>query len=82
MIIKNVESQLENIIIPSPIFKVSKNLLQKFQTSEETTMEDIKNLNSFVKEGKKNLNKKPINLKDDYDEQEDQNNNDNKNNNN
>ena len=57
-----------------------KNLLQKFQTSEETTMEDIKNLNSFVKEGKKNLNKKPINLKDDYDEQEDQNNNDNQNN--
>ena len=27
MIIKNVESQLENIIIPSPIFKVSKNIL-------------------------------------------------------
>jgi len=54
-----------------------KNLLKKFQQSEETTIDDLKLLDGFVKEGKKNLNnKKPkeIELKEekatDYDEQE------------
>ena len=36
-----------------------KNLLNKFQQSEDTTFEDLKILDDFVKEGKKNLNKKP-----------------------
>ena len=61
-----------------------KNLLKKFQQSEETTMDDLKLLDGFVKEGKKNLNnKKPkeIELKEekanDVDEQENQNNNNN-----
>ena len=36
-----------------------KNLLNKFQQSEDTTFEDLKILDNFVKEGKKNLNKKP-----------------------
>ena len=31
-----------------------KNLLDKFQQSEETTLEDLKILDGFVKEGKKN----------------------------
>ena len=58
-----------------------KNLLKKFQQSEETTIDDLKILDNFVKEGKKNLNKKPkeIELKEEKannnDEQENQNNN-------
>ena len=65
-----------------------KNLLKKFQQSEETTIDDLKLLDGFVKEGKKNLNNnsnninnkkaKEIELKEekanDLDEQENQNN--------
>lgn len=54
-----------------------KNLLKKFQQSEETTIDDLKLLDGFVKEGKKNLDNKipkEIELKEekatDYDEQE------------
>ena len=55
-----------------------KYLLNKFQQSEETTIEDLKILDGFVKEGKKNLNKKPKEIelkeeKNDFDEQENQN---------
>ena len=61
-----------------------KNLLNKFQQSEETTIEDLKILDGFVKEGKKNLNKKPKEIelkeeKNDFDEQENQNNQNNQN---
>ena len=56
-----------------------KNLLNKFQQSEETTCEDLKIFDDFFKEGKKNLNKKPKEIelkeeKNDFDEQEIQNN--------
>ena len=61
-----------------------KNLLNKFQQSEETTIEDLKILDGFVKDGKKNLNKKPKEIelkeeKNDFDEQENQNNQNNQN---
>ena len=65
-----------------------KNLLKKFQQSEETTIDDLKLLDGFVKEGKKNLNNNSNNIKNkkakeielkeekanDLDEQENQNN--------
>ena len=55
-----------------------KNLLKKFQQSEETTFEDLKILDGFVKEGKKNLNKKAKEIelkeeKNDFDENNHQN---------
>ena len=61
-----------------------KNLLNKFQQSEETTIEDLKILDGFVKDGKKNLNEKPKEIelkeeKNDFDEQENQNNQNNQN---
>ena len=58
-----------------------KYLLDKFQRSEEATIDDLKKLDGFVKVGKKNQNKEIIELKEDKpnnnDDQENQNNEDN-----